>query len=96
MMAPVMPVVHMNGTSMESLLEQRETVYTALTTALDAFREVSPNPRDYYVGVPGLFEQAVAQYNRRTATLQALRDEIEEEVGLLDTMKQERAARRAW
>ncbi len=76
--ALVLPIVHLNGTSKQELLEQRETAYAAVQTALDALRGMSPNGRDYYP-VPGRLELALEQHTRRMKTLTDLMKELEQE-----------------
>lgn len=74
----VLPVVHMNGTGKQALLEQREAVYRALREVEKALCQMSPNGRDYYV-VPGSLEKAQAQHARRLAAIGALMDEMVKE-----------------
>lgn len=75
----VMPIVHLNGTSAESLLEERGNAWNAINEAYAALRRMAPNARDYYPGQPGLFEQAVAQHTRRLQALHDVMDELEME-----------------
>ncbi len=42
------PLIHLNGTSAERLLEAIENAYQSLGESLKLLREVSPNGRDYY------------------------------------------------
>lgn len=74
----VLPVVHMNGTGKDTLLEQREAVYMALRGVEKALRQMSPNGRDYYV-IPGLLPKAQAQHELRMAIIKALMDEMVQE-----------------
>jgi hypothetical protein len=77
-MAVILPVVHMNGTSRDVLLEQRLAAGSKIRQALQALGEMAPNARDYYP-VPGRWEQAVAQHARRAAMLREVLGEIEAE-----------------
>jgi hypothetical protein len=79
----VVPIVHRNGTSRESLIEQRASFYRALQEAEKTLQGMAPNGRDYYPE-PGRMEKARAQHDRRRAVLGALRDEIEAEIAILD------------
>lgn len=79
----IAPIVHLNGTSKESLLEARQEVYDALNEAYRALREIAPNGRDYYVK-PGLMEKAVEQHRRRQQVLDDLMKEIEAEMEAID------------
>ncbi len=76
--APVLPVVHMNGTSGRELLELRENVYAAINEAISALARMAPNGRDYYP-VPGLMERALAQHGERMRALGAVLASIEAE-----------------
>jgi hypothetical protein len=80
---PVLPIVHLNGTSQESLIEQRAAFYRALGAAERALQDMAPDGRDYYPE-PGRMEKARAQHARRLAVLGALRTEIEAEIASLE------------
>lgn len=75
-MPPVLPVVHLNGTSRKELVQQRLDVAHALDAAFQALMQMTPHQRDYYVAAPDLWEQAIAQHARRVAILYALSAEI--------------------
>jgi hypothetical protein len=79
----ILPIVHLNGTSGNTLMGQREAVFLALEDAQKAFSGMAPNARDYYV-VDGLMSKAQAQHERRVLILKALQDEIEAEITALD------------
>jgi len=74
----VTPIVHLNGTSKDALLEQREDVYQALRTVECALCQMAPNGRDYYPE-PGRMEKAQAQHKRRMGMVGMLLEEIEAE-----------------
>lgn len=78
-----LPIVHSNGTSRESLLEERREAYSKLNEALEALVAMSPNGRDYYPK-PGTFEAAKAQHQSRIDKVAGLRDEILAEYEALD------------
>jgi hypothetical protein len=80
---PVLPIVHLNGTSREALIEQRLEVVHKLREVLDAMYEAAPHIRDYYVGEPGLWGKALAQHQHRLALILGLRLELEEEIDVL-------------
>ena len=80
---PILPIVHLNGTSRAALIDQRVEAGRAVREALDKLHEMAPNGRDYFLK-PGLFEQARAQHERRAAALRALFNEIEAEYLALD------------
>jgi hypothetical protein len=75
----ILPIVHLNGTSANDLVDQRATAIDALHAAGDALAKMAPNGRDYYP-VPGLMPQAVDQHERRMNSLKALIHEIEMEM----------------
>lgn len=74
----VLPIVHLNGTSRETLQDTRSETYRALDDALSALKRMAPNGRDYYVS-PGLMEAAQKQHERRMQAITDLMDEIEYE-----------------
>lgn len=79
----VLPIVHLNGTSAQELIEQRCEMINALHDAGKALARMAPNGRDYYPK-PGLMDQAVKQHDRRMKTLKELIEEIDHEVTVLD------------
>lgn len=80
----VAPIVHLNGTSKERLLDALGEAWNALTvTAYDALKETAPNGRDYYP-VPGLLEKATDQHMRRLKALDELAEEISQLMELVD------------
>jgi hypothetical protein len=52
------PIVHLNGTSKDSLLQQYLDAGHALETALEAMHGAYPNGRDYYPGAAGAYVTA--------------------------------------
>jgi len=74
----ILPVIHLNGSSKEALLEGSCAIGRALRDALGALEEHAPNQRDYYTA-PGRWEAAVAQHRRRAEAVRALYYEIERE-----------------
>ncbi len=69
------PIVHLNGTSKEDLLQQYLDAGHALQAALEAMRGSYPNGRDYYpVGADG-YQQA---RNRWDAHLAHVREALAE------------------
>lgn len=72
----VLPVIHINGTSKESLCSELESAYSALNAAYDAIKKTAPNGRDYYTA-PGRMQQAEEQHRARLSMVQAVMDNIE-------------------
>lgn len=80
----ILPIVHLNGTSKNDLIEQRREACIKLHEALDALSAMAPNGRDYYP-VPGLFYKAVAISDARMATVRGIWKEVEAEaIALMD------------
>ena len=75
----VCPIVHLNGTSKEELVNLRREFAHALRLAETKLAEMAPSGRDYYPK-PGLMTDAVTQHNRRMDMLKKLYDEIVFEV----------------
>lgn len=79
----VLPIVHLNGTSRERLIEQLCDAGGAVIAAIEALAQTAPNGRDYYP-VPGLLARAEEQHRRRIAGLVALHDELATEAEALE------------
>jgi hypothetical protein len=84
---PVLPVIHLNGTSREALIQDRVKVGRAVNAALEALMQACPNGRDYYP-VDGLMQRAMAQHERRVAVLRGLIAEIYAEIDGIDEARQ--------
>jgi len=65
----VLPIVHLNGTSKEQLIDDRYEFLDSLLQAGEKIGKIAPNGRDYYPGGPELLEQAEQQFKRRRALL---------------------------
>ena len=77
-MTMVLPMVHRNGTALETLVEQRREAGGAVREAIAAMEQMAPNGRDYYPA-PGRFAEAVAQHKRRVLLLHGLLAELQAE-----------------
>ena len=64
-----MPIIHLNGTNAETLLEDNSNAIFALFDAEKVIKNMEFNARDYYV-VEGAWEKAL---DERTAHLKAIR-----------------------
>lgn len=71
----ILPVVHLNGTSREALVEQRTDVARKLREALEAMCQACPNGRDYYPD-PGRLQKAQVQHERRVGIVRGLLEEV--------------------
>ena len=81
----IRPILNINGTSAEELIQTRRNVIEALDTAMKALQEMTPNGRDY----PG--QQDCCRADRklhysRFAQLDAMRNQIMDEA--LEIMRQ--------
>lgn len=76
----ITPLVHLNGSSAESLYNGYRAAWDALHAAVLATAVTAPNARDYYTQstqtVPDAFKQARVEHDRRmealTSTLEQL------------------------
>jgi len=59
-----LPTVHLNGTSVESLLHAYSAALDAAHALSTALREAAPNARDYYPQGDDAFNQARAENDR--------------------------------
>jgi hypothetical protein len=53
-----LPIVHMNGTSLEELTRGYDAIDDALESLKDAMSQLEFNARDYYLGGPEYWEKA--------------------------------------
>ena len=75
---PILPIVHLNGTSRDELIDLRRNAMSALHDALYFMAKMHPHGRDYYP-VDGLYEQALAQHAARVQAVESVYDSITEE-----------------
>ena len=71
----IIPTVHLNGSSRDSLLEQATDAREALYKAIESLYAAAPNGRDYYVQESNAFRAACKQWSDR---LDALRDVLKD------------------
>lgn len=65
------PTIHLNGTSREALLEGYAHAGSAVSRAIEALQDSTPNARDYYPQGEHAFAEAVQEHRAR---IQALRE----------------------
>lgn len=63
-----MPIIHMNGSSAESLMKEYRSALDALQAAIEAFGDIDFNMRDYYP-VVGAWEKALSERNQHRQAL---------------------------
>ena len=73
----LVPCVHGNGTSKESLMNAIEEAYSAIGDAYEKLRQTAPNGRDYYVYKDNPFERARQEWVDRMQRLSSVRMELE-------------------
>ncbi len=79
-MKVIPPLVHINGTSKQELLDQRFDAIDAIVAAGDALAKTAPNGRDHYPAGPEYLEKAEEQFERRRNWLRQIMLELEEEI----------------
>jgi hypothetical protein len=73
----MVPTIHMNGDSRETLLGQCRKANDALWDAINALQEMAPNGRNYYWQGTDALGKAVAEHRERMNGLYAVKKEIE-------------------
>jgi len=68
-MTVLKPLVHMNGSSAQSLAESHKGACAALRVAMTALEGAAPNARDYYPISSSAFGEAEKQYLDRVRAL---------------------------
>jgi len=86
---PVSPIVNMNGTSQEVLLEQVMAAKEAVAIAMKALAEATPHGRDYQTAPAGAYAVARGQHNARMNKLSDVYEDLE--TIALDVYKQRRS-----
>ena len=69
---PTAPVLNLNGTSAETLLEEYQDAYSAILKALRVVQQVTVNGRDYQTAPHGTYEKARAEHLARLEKLQSI------------------------
>ena len=69
-----LPTIHINGSARATLATAYEAAYRALTDALSAFAETSPNARDYYPQGNGAFRCATDEHGKHLAALRSAQE----------------------
>lgn len=73
---PMVPTIHLNGTSRKEIEQQLEVATGAIGDAITALQRAAPNARDYYPQGDGAFTVAQDQHTARLRALQAVSDEL--------------------
>ena len=88
-----LPTIHLNGTSVESLLEDNDRAYRAINAAYDALRLAGPNGRDYYPQGGGAMEAAQDEHRERLLALHGIITQLENIGEYLATEQEKRRKR---
>jgi len=81
------PLVHLNGTSKQQLIDGLCEAYAKLCDAYDALKQAAPNRRDYYPLPDNWWEAAQAQHRERLLAIDAIRDSLQAEIEAIDENK---------
>jgi hypothetical protein len=74
--ALVPPIIHLNGSSAERLIDDISNLLVSLHTTIEKLAQTTPHQRDYYLK-PGLWEKAIEAHRERVATLVDMKLEYE-------------------
>lgn len=74
----MIPTIHSNGTSRESLLRGLKNASSALDKAYGQLRKTAPNGRDYYLQGITALGQADQEHDSRLRRLKEIKKEIDE------------------
>lgn len=72
------PIISINGTSPDALIQQRIDARESLRAVMARMDALAPNGRDY-IGQHDAYQRDLAIYRRRFATLDALYNELGDE-----------------
>ena len=72
------PMIHLNGTSREALLDQVCAAEAAGRAFLDALANMTPNGRDYYVKGDDALRQALHEHDARVVKIKSVMTELQE------------------
>ena len=72
----MIPVLHLNGTSKNELVNQYENAIIALKEALQVVLKSAPNGRDYYPLGPNAYEVAREQHYARITKINQVIEEL--------------------
>ena len=76
-------LIHRNGDTKTTLLDQLGAAYAAVHAALRALADAHPHERNYYPE-PGRYPQARAQYQARADALRTVAESLWAEIEALD------------
>ncbi len=91
----ILPTIHLNGTSVEALMEANDKAYQALGLAFSDLRQAAPNGRDYYTQGPEALGKAVEEHEARLRAIYGVMLELETIGEYLATEQEKRRKPRA-
>ncbi len=74
---PQAPVINLNGTSANSLVEEYKTASHALREAINAVQNITVHGRDYQTAPEGCYQKARSEQTARLQKLETVLEEIE-------------------
>ena len=72
----MLPTIHLNGTSRESLRKQISEAARAVATAMVALSDMAPHGRDYYPQGDSAYLMAVKEHKARAESLRSVYNEL--------------------
>ena len=72
----MIPTIHLNGTSRDTLLSELESAHAAVSAAIDALRQVTVHGRDYYVQGDGAYIKARREMDARLTALKDIANDV--------------------
>jgi len=72
------PLIHLNGTSPERLLDDYCRAANAVRAAIEAVQLAAPNLRDYYPLEPACWNTAIGEHQSRMDRLRSVLAELEQ------------------
>jgi hypothetical protein len=88
----IIPTVHLNGTSLEVLIQSRVALYDTLQDSIRRLERMEPHPRDYPERVTSdpIYKDALKQHHRRWRALIAIEKSVREEIEALSEIRETR------
>jgi hypothetical protein len=74
---PVCPIINLNGSNPQSLLDSYIEAMNALETAADLMSKIDVHGRDYQLNPPGEYNRAMIEHQSRLNNLALMHDELE-------------------
>ena len=85
----MVPTLHMNGTSATALIDQVANAGSAVSAAMAALAEATPNGRDYYPQGGSAIIKALKEHESRMERLRSVHDELATLMEKIDEKVQE-------